>query len=91
MNLQSFLTGSREMWFSLLQISFAWINQDPSLRALRSNKNSKFEIQSFLNSFQPLTIITKYSILDVTGALDQPLLINNITFAPILLNLELTN
>ena len=31
MNLQSFLTGSKEIWFSLLQLSFAWMNQDPIL------------------------------------------------------------
>ena len=29
MNLQRFLTGSREMWFSDLKLSFGWMNQDP--------------------------------------------------------------
>ena len=54
-------------------------------RAAATSKMERFD------GWKLLTIITKYSILDVTAALDPPLLINNITFALILLNLELTN
>ena len=44
MNLQSFLTGSRDMWFSLIQLSFALMNQDP----ITSEKKGMLNHSDFL-------------------------------------------
>ena len=41
-------------------------------RAAATSKMERFVIT--VNGFQPLTLITKHSILDVTAALDPPLL-----------------
>ena len=41
----------------------------------RAAATSKMEcLVIIVNGFQPLTIITRYSILDVTAALDPPLM-----------------
>ena len=44
-NLQSFLTGSREMGFSELKLSFGWMNQDPLSRVGKRY----VELSRFLN------------------------------------------
>ena len=45
-------------------------------RAAATSKMERFV--TIVNGFQPLTIITKRSILDVAAALDPPLILNKI-------------
>ena len=46
-------------------------------RTTATSKMERFVI--IVNGFQPLTIITKHSILDVAAALDPPLILNKKT------------
>ena len=50
-----------EKWFSRILIKFQWTFQN-------------FWESTVVNSWKPLTIITKHSILDVAAALDPPLI-----------------
>ena len=44
---QSFLIGSREMWFSFLQFSFTWLNWDPIISEVMY-KYSDFLIKNMI-------------------------------------------
>ena len=49
----------------------------------RSRAAAKYNMERFViivNGFQPLTIITKHSIMDVAAALDPPLALKTITY-----------
>ena len=52
----------------------------------RAAATSKMEMECFLiivNGFQPLTIITKHSILDVAASLDPPVLVKLVFYFPV--------
>ena len=67
----SLFTLSDLIWTKHLPFNKSYFIRDGS-RAVATSKMERFVI--IVNGFQPLTIITKRSILDVAAALDPPLL-----------------